>query len=105
MPQHWYNIFIGRSDCHLDLTYNTKKHEIACELYINDNKDLYYSLEQYKEDELASEKNDIPEIFLSSDGTNMNKVNCQRDTNDGLILKCDLNDTIMIQDGFLSKQM
>ena len=54
---------------------------------------------------LASEKNDIPEIFLSSDGTNMNKVNCQRDTNDGLILKCDLNDTIMIQDGFLSKQM
>ena len=50
MPQHWYNIFIGRSDCHLDLTYNTKKHEIACELYINDNKDLYYSLEQYKEE-------------------------------------------------------
>ena len=47
---------------------------------------------------LASEKNDIPEIFLSSDGTNMNKVNCQRDTNDGLILKCDLNDTIMTQD-------
>ena len=50
LPQHWYNIFIGRSDCHLDLTYNTKKHEIACELYINDNKDLYYSLEQYKEE-------------------------------------------------------
>lgn len=48
LPQHWYNIFIGSSDCHLDLTYNTKKHEIACELYINDNKDLYYSLEKYK---------------------------------------------------------
>lgn len=50
LPQHWYNIFIGSSDCHLDLTYNTKKHEIACELYINDNKDLYYSLEKYKEE-------------------------------------------------------
>jgi hypothetical protein len=22
--QHWYNIFISRSDCHQDLTYNTK---------------------------------------------------------------------------------
>ena len=50
LPQHWYNIFIGSSDCHLDLTYNTKKHEIACELYINDNKDLYYSLEKHKEE-------------------------------------------------------
>ena len=50
MPQHWYSIFIGRSDCHIDLTYNTKKHEIACELYINDNKDLYYSLEKCKEE-------------------------------------------------------
>lgn len=48
--QHWYNIFIGRSYCHLDLTYNIKKHEIACELYISDNKDLYYLLEQYKEE-------------------------------------------------------
>lgn len=50
LPQHWYNIFIGSSDCHLDLTYNTKKHEIACELYINDNNDLYYSLEKHKEE-------------------------------------------------------
>ena len=50
LPQHWYNIFIGSSDCHLDLTYNTKKHEIACELYIDDSKDLYYSLEKYKDE-------------------------------------------------------
>ena len=42
--------FIGSNDWHVDLTYNTKKHEIACELYINDNKDLYYSLEKYKEE-------------------------------------------------------
>ena len=56
--QHWYSIFIGNSECHFDLTYNTMKHQIACELYIYSNKDLYYSLEEHKEDinSLISEK-------------------------------------------------
>lgn len=50
LPQHWYNVFIGRSDCHLDLTFNTKKHEVACEFYIPDNKNLFRLLENYKEE-------------------------------------------------------
>ena len=49
-PQHWYDIAIGNSECHIALTYNVKKHEIACELYINNNKDLYYSLEQSRDE-------------------------------------------------------
>ena len=54
LPQHWYNIFIGNGDCHIELKYNTTKHEVSCELYIQDNKDLYYSLEKYK-DEINSQ--------------------------------------------------
>ena len=50
LPQHWYNVFIGRSDCHLDLTFNTKRHEIACEFYIPNNKSLFHLLENYKEE-------------------------------------------------------
>ena len=50
MPQHWYNVSIGSSECHVALTYNVPKREVACELYINNSKDLYYYLEQNKED-------------------------------------------------------
>lgn len=49
-PQHWYNISVGRSDCHIGLTYNTKKHEIACEFYITNNKNLFNLLEGYKKE-------------------------------------------------------
>ena len=46
LPQHWYNVFIGRSDCHLDLTFNTKKHEVACENYKEEiNKQISYDLQ------------------------------------------------------------
>ena len=50
LPQHWYNIYIGSSDCHLDLIFNTKKEQISCELYINNDKELYYELEQHKKE-------------------------------------------------------
>ncbi len=50
LPQHWYSIFFGKSSCHFDATYNTKKHEIAIELYINNSKDLFYSLERHKDE-------------------------------------------------------
>jgi hypothetical protein len=43
-PQHWYNVSIGRSDCHIALTIDSRKNKVGCELYIPDSKELYQSL-------------------------------------------------------------
>ena len=40
-PQHWYDLSFGRSDCHLSLSMNTQKKEIACEIYIPDSKETF----------------------------------------------------------------
>lgn len=40
-PQHWYNISIGNSEAHLGLTINTREGSLGCELYIDDNKQLF----------------------------------------------------------------
>ena len=48
-PQHWYDISIGRSGAHVALTVNTRDNEIACELYIHDDKELFDELESEKE--------------------------------------------------------
>lgn len=42
-PQHWYDLNFGRSDCHLSLTINSQKNEIACEVYIPNSKETYFS--------------------------------------------------------------
>ena len=42
--QHWLNVAIGRSDCHISLTLHITSNKIACELYIPDNKALYHAL-------------------------------------------------------------
>lgn len=49
-PQHWLNVAIGRSDCHISLTLHITDDKIACELYIPDNKALYYQLYSKKDD-------------------------------------------------------
>lgn len=48
-PQHWYDISIGRSNAHLALTVNSRENEIACELYIGDDKELFDQLFEEKE--------------------------------------------------------
>ena len=48
-PQHWYSLAIGSSDCHLDLTVN-KNGEVACALWIENNKELYNKLFEHKEE-------------------------------------------------------
>ncbi len=53
-PQHWYSISMGHSEAHIDLTINTQKNQIGCEIYISDSKDLYYYLEEHK-DEIEKE--------------------------------------------------
>jgi hypothetical protein len=43
-PQHWFDVAIGRSDCHVSLIINTREDKVGCDLYINDSKELYASL-------------------------------------------------------------
>lgn len=47
-PQHWANISIGSSDALISLTINTKEDLFGTELYIPDNKELYYQLLEKK---------------------------------------------------------
>ncbi len=45
LPQHWYDLSIGSSACHVGLTVNTVKKTIGAEIYIDDDKALF---EKYK---------------------------------------------------------
>ncbi|HEX9972026.1 MAG TPA: DUF4268 domain-containing protein [bacterium] len=40
-PQHWYDVAIGRSDCHISLVADSRENKVQCELYIPDSKNLY----------------------------------------------------------------
>lgn len=40
-PQHWFDIAIGRSDCHIALIIDSKDDKVRCDLYIPDSKELY----------------------------------------------------------------
>jgi Domain of unknown function (DUF4268) len=48
-PQHWYNISIGTSRCHISLTLNTLKNYVGCEIYIRNDKVLFDTLHKNKE--------------------------------------------------------
>lgn len=45
-PQHWYDIAGGSSRWHLALTINTTTQQIACEVYIPADKELYAQFEE-----------------------------------------------------------
>ena len=47
--QHWYNVSMGTSECHISLTVNTRESMIGCEIYISRNKDLFSYLSKQKE--------------------------------------------------------
>lgn len=40
-PQHWYDLSFGRTDCHIALTINSQKKELACEIYIPNSKETF----------------------------------------------------------------
>lgn len=40
-PQHWYDVAVGRSDCHIALTIHSRENKVGCEVYIPDSKELY----------------------------------------------------------------
>lgn len=48
-PQHWTNISLGSSNAHIALTINSRESLFGAELYIPNNKELYYGLFQNKE--------------------------------------------------------
>ena len=43
-PQHWYDVSIGRSDCHVCFIADSRENQVRCELYISDSKELYKTL-------------------------------------------------------------
>ena len=47
--QHWYLMSVGSSKAQISLTIIFDKGLVRCELYIPDNKSLYYDLENEKE--------------------------------------------------------
>ena len=40
-PQHWYDLSFGRTGCHISLTINSQKKELACEIYIPNSKETF----------------------------------------------------------------
>jgi hypothetical protein len=46
--QHWYDISIGRSDCHVCLTVYLGEDKVGCELYIGNSKELFGQFHQKK---------------------------------------------------------
>ena len=49
-PQHWFDVAIGRSDCHVSLVVDSREDKVRCELYIPDSKDLYQTFLSCRED-------------------------------------------------------
>ena len=49
-PQHWYDLSIGSSAYHVELTINTQKLNIGADIYISDDKELFEQFKSHKED-------------------------------------------------------
>lgn len=49
-PQHWQYIPIGMAGVSIQLTINTNKKNLGCELLIAKDKELFYKLEEFKND-------------------------------------------------------
>lgn len=86
-PQHWYDLGIGTSDAHMSLTINTRDDLIACEIYISDSKELFYSLEKNKikiEKELGYKLK-----WMELEGKKASRIKLSRDAEVGNIEKWD----------------
>lgn len=49
-PRHWYNVAIGKSGSKVVLKVNTREEELACSLYIRDDKEWFDELYEQKEE-------------------------------------------------------
>jgi len=48
--QHYYDVSIGSSDAHMDLTLNSRENLVRCGIYIPNNKDLFKFLQSHQSD-------------------------------------------------------
>lgn len=48
-PQHWYTVSMGSSDASIILTVNTRDGLLGCEIYINNDKELFSFLQDNKD--------------------------------------------------------
>lgn len=48
-PHHWYDVAIGSSQAHIALTLNSRDKRVAVEIYIKDNKELFFKLQGQRE--------------------------------------------------------
>jgi hypothetical protein len=48
-PQHWFNVSIGRSDCHVSMSVISRENNVRCELWIRDSKELFNTLYSSKD--------------------------------------------------------
>lgn len=53
---HWYSVALGSSECHLSIDLVNREHRIRVGLWIDDNKELYDSIES-KKDEIEEKTN------------------------------------------------
>ncbi|WP_081279654.1 DUF4268 domain-containing protein [Mycolicibacterium fortuitum] len=49
-PQHWYDVAIGTSQAHLDLTVNSIQKRVGVGLYITNSKELYSKLDDLRDE-------------------------------------------------------
>jgi hypothetical protein len=49
-PQHWINASIGKSGVHITATIDTRQSLVGVQVYISDNKELFYGLENKKQE-------------------------------------------------------
>lgn len=49
-PQHWYDLSIGSSECHICLTASRQKHEMTAGIYVSANKNFFHNLQAHSEE-------------------------------------------------------
>lgn len=81
LPQHWYDLPMGSSEYHISLTCATQRSEIGIEVYIDNNKDIYYLF--YKNREIIEEKTGLKYKWQRLDDKKASRIKA--------IKKCDVN--------------
>jgi len=77
--QHWYDIAIGRSDCHITLIADSRFDKVRCEIYIPDSKELYQSFFEHKANIEAALELDAPLEWRELPGKKACRIRCLHD--------------------------
>lgn len=77
-PQHWFNVSIGSSECHIALTLNTRENLIGCEIYIDRDKDLFHHFMNEKD----SIENELGQTVEWVDAAKASRIKVSKDVKD-----------------------